>query len=97
LGNHVLVGFLVLVFFGNTERTLHAARNAADCATNDTADSTPDWSRRLAAFSCSLACSLLSATNDALPIRHDRHCQNGENASNNPSRFHVLSPRIISS
>jgi hypothetical protein len=39
---------------------------------------------------------LLGAANNTLTIRHDRHRQNGENARNNPSRFHVLSPRTNS-
>ena len=90
-----LLGFGLLL--GNAERALHAACNATDRTTSDTADSTPDWSCRLTPFSRSLACSLLSATNDTLRISHLRYCQNGENSGNDPSRFHVLSPRIISS
>src|SRR5215475_3102415 len=90
-----LLGFGLLL--GNAERALHAACNATDRTTNDTADSAPDWSCRLTPFSRSLACSLLSATNDTLRIRQLRYCQNGENAGNDPSHFHVLSPRIVSS
>src|SRR5215831_7552088 len=86
-----LLGFRFL--FGDAKRTLHAAGDAAHGTSDNGADSSPNRACCLIPFPRPLACTLLRAADDTLTIRHDRHCQNGENARNNPSRFHVLSPR----
>jgi len=78
----------------NTERALYASGNATDCAANNAADSTPDWTCCLAPFPRSLACALLGATDDTLRTGRNRHRQNNHNC--NPSRFHVPSPQLTS-